>query len=231
MKCERKCINIERTPRHQTSSLLAARGSKVLADDELMQRICEGDHNAFAELVARHTDQFYLLAMRTLGCRPDAEDVVQSAFVKLWQKPNSWDKKKSKFTTWFYRVVLNACHDFTRKHQRNLLMESPVMETLLPSEHSAETVLQERQTENRQQRWLAEAIEKLSKGQRDALNLIVYCELPQKEAAQVLGVSVSAIESLLRRARKSITDYCQSQHLEEQRGLATPPLALQESSL
>ncbi|MBE9531735.1 MAG: sigma-70 family RNA polymerase sigma factor, partial [Proteobacteria bacterium] len=67
-------------------------------------------------LVKRDTPRYYGLAYRTLFNKIDAEEVVQEAFLKLWQKPEAWDRGKgTKFSTWFYRVVANICIDRNRK--------------------------------------------------------------------------------------------------------------------
>lgn len=173
-------------------------------DQQLVVLTTAGNHAAFSELVNRHTSAFFALAFRSLQNAPDAEDVVQTAFVKFWLKPTSWDPEKAKFTTWFYRVVLNACHDLQRRSNRqvNLMSdEFDQFESTLPS--SAEIEAGQHLAWQRQQ--LEQAIQCLPAAQRDALNLAVYCELPQREAAQIMNVSVKAFESLLVRAKRHLT--------------------------
>ena len=176
-----------------------------LSDDDLMPLVASGNHDAFAELVTRHTQRFFLLAFRSLQNKSDAEDVVQSAFVKLWQMPLGWDSSKSQFTTWFYRVIVNACHDFRRKHARVIPLEQSLLESATPQVGCEQSRLEDQQYLRWQQNCVEAAISRLPASQRDALNLVVYCELPQKQAAQVMGVSLKALESLLVRAKKSMT--------------------------
>jgi len=67
-------------------------------------------YDAFSVLVRRHNDRFYALAYRLLRNAQEAEDVVQDCFMKLWHKPYLWrGDKKTRFTTWFYAIVLNEC--------------------------------------------------------------------------------------------------------------------------
>lgn len=176
----------------------------MFSDQQLMQQISEGSHTAFADLVSRHTQRFLNLAYRVLQNMGDAEDIVQTAFIRLWQRPDAWNAHKSQFTTWFYRVVLNACHDFQRKHGRQILMEAADLEPMQNSVSSEEVLLQERQISARKEAFLQAEIAKLPSSQRDALNLVVYCALPQKQAAEVLGISLKALEALLGRARRKL---------------------------
>jgi len=169
-----------------------------------MALVCSGKHDAFAELVARHTDRFFALAFRTLRNSSDAEDIVQNAFIKLWQNPSNWNSDKSQFTTWFYRVVINACHDHMRKHKAMVNVDDDVIEVLAEPTSCEQTSLEKNQTQVQQQQLLGDAIKQLPSSQRDALNLVVYLALPQKEVAEIMGITVKAVESLLVRAKRSV---------------------------
>lgn len=175
-------------------------------DARLVSLIKAGNNDAFAELVARHTDRFFALAYRTLHSRPDAEDVVQTAFLKFWERPHLWSADKSVFTTWFYRVVINACYDHSRKASRSVSEDSSVIEYSLPGVVSTEVLLQDKQDYSWQQYCLQEGMKRLPNSQRDAINLVVYSKLPQKQAAEVMGVSLKALESLLVRAKRSLAN-------------------------
>ena len=178
---------------------------KNLSDVELVALIVEGDHDAFSEIVAKHTDRFFALAFRTLHNKSDAEDVVQTAFIKFWQKPQSWNSDKSQFTTWFYRVVINACHDHHRKQKRNVDIDEKIFDNILEPIDSEQTLLEQHQHDCQRKKLLEFAISKLPASQKDALNLVVYSELPQKQAAEIMNISLKALESLLVRAKRSMT--------------------------
>ena len=177
-----------------------------IADEDLMPLVVAGNHSAFSEIVERHTDRFYSLAFRSLQNQSDAEDVVQAAFVKLWQRPHAWDGSKSKFTTWFYRVVLNACHDHRRKFKHKVEVDDEELAVLLQATDSEQKNLEQKQSEKWRQDCLEYAIMQLSSSQRDALNLVVYSGLPQKHAAEIMGISIKAIESHLHRAKQSLRE-------------------------
>jgi RNA polymerase sigma-70 factor (ECF subfamily) len=186
-----------------------------LSDGELSVLIRQGNHDAFAELVRRHTQCFFALAFRTLQNKSDAEDVVQSCFLKFWQRPHLWQEGKSKFTTWFYRVVINACYDLQRQKPNHNDVSVDTFESLMPRSASEETIASDKQNHIVRQRQVEIAMSKLLKTQRDAINLVVYCELPQRQAAEVLGISVKALESLLIRAKRNLTKTVQEHLLTE----------------
>lgn len=168
-------------------------------DESLMLRIKSGDQQAFSELVKRHTERFYALAYRTCGDQNIAEDIVQEAFLKLWRKPQSWkDGKGAKFTTWFYRVVINQAYDFGRKKKAEYGTEH--LERFADDKDGAYKMLERSQEQQR----LEYAIQALPDRQKAALNLCFYEGFSNKEAAQIMGVGVKALESLLMRAKKAL---------------------------
>ncbi len=179
------------------------------SDSELANLIVQGNESAFAELVIRHTDRFFLLAYRTLHNQSDAEDVVQSAFIKFWQQPRLWNADKSKFTTWFYRVIINACHDVQRKSAKQRSLEYSLTDQSDVFVGSEESGFDQRQSDAWRKQCVESAFRSLPASQRDALNLVVYCEIAQKEAADILGIKLKALESTLHRAKKNLASYVQ----------------------
>jgi RNA polymerase sigma-70 factor (ECF subfamily) len=173
-------------------------------DGELVHLIRQGSHEAFTEIVGRHTQRFFALAFRTLQNKSDAEDVVQACFIKFWQRPQLWQEGKSQFTTWFYRVVINACRDLQRRSPKLAYESIDDLDALLPRTQSEELLAEEIQNQTNRQRYVELALSKLIESQREAINLVVYCELPQRQAAEILGLSVKALESLLIRAKRNL---------------------------
>jgi RNA polymerase sigma-70 factor, ECF subfamily len=171
-------------------------------DELLMSRIRGGDHSAFSILVRRHSKMFYAAAYRMCGDAQGSEDTVQEAFLKLWQKPDAWDPAKgTKFTTWFYRVVTNLAIDRQRREKKKYV-NPDVMNVIPDRAPDAEQKLRVGEEEE----ILERAIAALPERQRTALNLCVYEGLSNKEAADVLGVGVKALESLLMRAKAGLRD-------------------------
>lgn len=176
------------------------------SDEALMERIQRGERSAFADLVQRHTNRFYRLAYRMTAAKDDAEDIVQQAFLKLWEDPQKWKRaKKSKFTTWFYRVVVNLCLDANKKKRPQHLERNGQLSD--GKQHaSAETQLMQK----RQQQWLEQSLAELPARQQVALNLCFYEGLSNREAAEVMGLRIKALESLLMRAKQQLKTKAQT---------------------
>ena len=185
--------------------------TEIKSDLELAELVRQGSHGAFGELVARYTDRFFALAYRTLQNQRDAEDVVQAAFIKFWQRPELWDAGQSKFTTWFYRVIVNACHDLHRKAATQRSYELTLAESPSLFVASEEVSMTMRQSAEWRKKCVESGIQALPVAQRDALNLVIYCEIAQKDAADILGITLKALESTLFRAKKNLSKYVQDQ--------------------
>ena len=172
--------------------------TKEYTDEVLMGKIKSGDGEAFSMLVVRHTKKYYSLAYRMLSSREEAEDTVQEAFLNLWTNPGGWDSgRKSKFTTWFYRVVANACIDRKRKNA-----PLPIDEGFDPPDLSAgaEEVIEVKERKEN----IDACIGELPESQQTALALCFYEGVSNRDAAEIMGVSVKALESLLMRAKASL---------------------------
>jgi RNA polymerase sigma-70 factor (ECF subfamily) len=168
-----------------------------LKDEELMGLVAKGQRMAFDQLVRRHMPRACAVARRVNGNPAEAEDVVQEAFTRLWIKAPSWDPGKAKFTTWFYRIVVNAGIDQRRARKPSSDSE---METIADTGPDAET----RSIMDDERAQLEAAIARLPEKQR---LVIVFCyqkEMTNREAAEILGMNIKALEGLLVRARKAL---------------------------
>lgn len=197
--------------RKREKSAAKARASKDLksvsvpktdTDETLMALVRDHQsHQAYAELVGRHSQRFYAVAYRQCGSQDEAEDSVQDAFIKLWSKPAIWkDGGNAKFTTWFYRIVVNATIDRMRK-RKNHDGDDKIAHL---ADHTPRA--DDQLHEDQQAVALERAIQNLPERQKTALNLCVYEELSNKEAAAIMDVSVKGLESLLMRAKKTLKD-------------------------
>lgn len=169
-------------------------------DHELLALTQDGNGQAFAVLVERHTERFYRLAFRYLQNKEAAEDMVQDAFLKLWEDPRKWQAdKNSKFTTWFYRVVVNLCLDW-QKRKRPLALNEDM--PLIDDRESADQAMIHRQ----EQRVLEKEIAALPERQRTALNLCFDEGLSNHDAADAMGVNLKALQSLIMRAKTTLKE-------------------------
>jgi RNA polymerase sigma-70 factor (ECF subfamily) len=167
-------------------------------DHELLALVQDGSRQAFAALVERHTERFYRLAYRYLQNKEAAEDVVQDAFVKLWESPGLWQpERNSKFTTWFYRIVVNLCLDVRKKKKPEALDNTDVLSD--DREPMDETMMRAQE-----QKIMEKEIAALPERQRTALNLCFDEGLTNQEAAQVMGINLKALQSLIMRAKTTL---------------------------
>lgn len=183
-------------------------------DAQLMQRIATGDQRALRDLMQRHLGRTVRLAARILGSTGAAEDVAQEAFVRVWKHAGNWEdpaQAGAKFTTWLYRIVLNLCIDEKRKRSFADIDAIPERADETPD---AEANMQRREKSQR----VKAALDTLPERQRAAFVLCFYEDYSNKDAADMLGISVKAIESLLVRARRSLRDLLQDEEENRRRG-------------
>jgi RNA polymerase sigma-70 factor (ECF subfamily) len=171
-----------------------------LDDESLIRQIQTGSRDAFAALVNRHSNRFYRIAYRLVSHKEDAEDIVQEAFLKLWYRPELWNpSKRAKFTTWFYKVVINLCLDHKRKKKPLDLPEGIEFVDANPGQEALLDAYQ-------RQFMLERFIHELPERQQLAINLCFYEGLSNNEAAEIIGIKLKALQSLIMRAKTALKD-------------------------
>lgn len=177
------------------------------SDEQLAEWSAMGRIDAFDQLVTRHHARFYRLAYRILFSKEDAEELVQDAFLKLWSgKARFKDAYKTRFTTWFTRIVVNQARDVLRKRQKR---KHAALEDTVLSVDAVQSLNLERQEEDET---VAHAVKQLPDRQRMAVALFYYSDLPQKQAAEMMNVSSKAFESLLSRAKNTLRQSMRHAH-------------------
>ena len=166
------------------------------SDESLVVAVGKRDERALKLLLDRHRGWAARFAERLTGDPQTAEEVVQTAFLRLWNRADRWEGR-SRFTTWFYRVLHNLSVDELRRKRIafEVLDESQEDSTRSPMEQ-----VQSEQTSLRVRR----AVLALPQRQRSAIVLSHYEGCSQAEAASIMGVSESALESLLVRGRATL---------------------------
>jgi RNA polymerase sigma-70 factor (ECF subfamily) len=185
-----------------TAHLRAARGKGRLRavedpDGDLVVRAGRGDAAAAQALVARKLPRILALAHRMLGDAAEAEDVAQEALLRAWRNAPGWTPGRARFDTWLHRVALNLCYDRLRR-RRELPTEQPPEQ--IDGGFAPDRGLQAADVGRR----VEAALLRLPPRQREAVVLCHYQELGNVEAAELMGVSVEALESLLSRGRRSL---------------------------
>ena len=166
-------------------------------DDDLIRRVGRGEPAACQALVARKLPRLLALARRMLGDPVEAEDVTQEAFLRAWKQAPTWKPGTARFDTWLHRVTLNLCYDRLRKRRETPMAEPPDRPDPGPApDRGLEASELGAQVDR--------ALQALPDRQREAIVLCHYQELSNIEAADLMGVSVEAMESLLSRGRRAL---------------------------
>ena len=166
------------------------------SDEDLVRAANQGDAQAFSALVGRHYDLIHRLAYRSLGNRTDAEDLAQDICTALPHKLASF-RGEARFTTWLYRIVLNAATDRLRKRK---------------SRHRAFNgwgqLEQMKQAENQERsgelQWLRRAMTRLPEDLRQTVALVLGEDLSHAEAARALDISEGTVSWRMSEVRKTL---------------------------
>jgi len=167
------------------------------SDEELCKRIAARDADAFELMVDRHQARAYRLASSILGNEADARDVSQDAFIRLYESAGQFDGR-SRFSTWFYRILVNLCIDHQRRNRwwRRLAPLATPGAGSDPNENerafdppSSESGPEDEAMLKQSIRRLRPALEKLSPRQRAAVLLQTQEGFTSREIGEVLKCS------------------------------------------
>jgi RNA polymerase sigma-70 factor (ECF subfamily) len=167
-----------------------------LGDAELLARHVSGDPDAFGDLLARHRDRMWAVALRTLGNPEDAADALQDAMLSAYRGASGF-RGNSAVTTWLHRIVVNACLDFVRR--RSVRPTQP-----LPDEPAAPAtdVIGDRETALA----VTAALRTLPAEQSAAVVLVDIEGFSVDEASAILGVPSGTVKSRCARARARLAE-------------------------
>jgi RNA polymerase sigma-70 factor (ECF subfamily) len=177
-----------------------------LKDESLLiHEALQGDSAAFGDLVRRYQDRLYSAVVHIIGCRVEAEDVVQDAFVQAFVNLKSF-KHNSKFYTWLYRIAFNVSISHRRRRKPRLSVDQtreatgdePLDDRSSPS-HPLEVA--------EQQEKLQQAMQRLTEDHRTIIVLRHLDEMSYEDIAEVLEISVGTVRSRLHRAREQLLEH------------------------
>lgn len=162
----------------------------------LVARAAGGDRAAFAELVSAHYDMIYRTAYKWCRSAPDAEDVAQEVCVKLAGVLKSYDGRAA-FSSWLYRITLNAVRDMQRKRSRETRRADALAEVApdaAPADQEDDMATSE----------LWQAVMALPEKQRDAVMLVYSEEMSHAEAGEVMGCKPNTVAWHIHEAKKAL---------------------------
>ncbi len=175
-----------------------------LTDLQLIDQICNGDQKSFEILIGRYSDKAFSLALRLTRNQQDAEEVLQDVFVTVYRKIAGFERKSS-FSSWLYRVTVNASLMKLRKSKHDPIV---LVEEILPHvsnatiDRNAEVSATDHiAIRNQIAEVLEQAIGKLPEEYRPVFVLRDVDGLTSKEVGKMLNLSIPAVKSRLHRSR------------------------------
>lgn len=177
---------------------MALKDAKRNADAKALAAFVAGQEGAAEALTSLFAPQAYALALRMLGDRYEAEDIAQEAMMKLWKIAPQWQAGRARISTWLYRVTANLCTDRLRKRGRMRPVED-AGDPADPAPGAAEGMQQASRSAA-----LSAALLTLPANQRLAVTLRHLEERGNPEIAEIMGLSVEAVESLIARGKRGL---------------------------
>ncbi len=166
-------------------------------DLSIIARVSRGETSAFSELVAKYKIPVWSLVRRYSWNSPESEDICQEVFLNLWNALPGF-KGHSRFFTWFYRVIINTCHNHARKPESKFSAINSGGTEQLPD-------LRENPLARAEQSDLSEkarkAIAELPEALKDAMVFRDVEGLSYAEISEILGVSEGTVKSRIHNAR------------------------------
>jgi len=179
------------------------------SDEELMMKCLNGDMSAFELLVMRYKDLIINFIYRSIGDYHRAEELSQETFLRVFKSASRYEPK-CQFKNWIYLIATNLCRNEIRNRQRR---NTVFFDDLVPEDEDVNYSslmmdvrnLPDELYEKKEQRQLIQqTINRLPENQRTALLLVTYQNMRYEEIAEVLDCSVSAVKSLIHRARQTM---------------------------
>lgn len=167
------------------------------ADEELLEDFLRGDREAFDQLVRRHEDAVFAVALRLMGQRADALDAVQETFVAVFRKAHSF-RGDAAFSTWLHRIAINACKDLIRKRGRFSFGSDEPPDAPDPAGDVSSKVVAHVD--------LATALAGLPEEQRVAVVMFDLGGIPYEEIARETSTNIGTVKSRISRGRRALAE-------------------------
>jgi RNA polymerase sigma factor (sigma-70 family) len=178
-----------------------------MTDQQLIGRVRGGETRLFGELVQRYQDPVFGMALRFLGCRGEAEDAAQEAFLRAYRGLDGF-KGDAKFSTWLYRITYNLCTDWVRRNRRaggRAVAIEEAGEVADRRVNLEEGILESETRDN-----VRRALDGLDERYRGVVVLLYYQKMSYEQIAAVLDLPLKTVETRLYRARKLLRESLES---------------------
>lgn len=167
-------------------------------DEALLVAYANGDPDAGRDLALRLAPRVLAQAARLLADRAEAEDVTQEVMIRLWKIAPEWRQGEARVTTWLYRVTANLCTDRLRRRRRSVPLDA------VAEPEDRQEPVSDRMMSTSRMRALADALGALPERQAQAVALRHLEGLGNPEIAEIMDISVEAVESLTARGKRAL---------------------------
>ncbi len=180
-----------------------------MTDNEIINQIIEGNSNLFHLFIDRYQSMVFRTCMGFLHNKDDADDLTQEIFIQAYQSLSSF-KGNSSFSTWIYRIAVNASLNKLRKTSKSYLFQR--LDKLFGSEKGNDFSFTDSENpenmliKDEHKQWVQKALKSLPENQRTAIVLSKYDDLPQKEIAEIMNTTEGAVEALIQRAKSNLRE-------------------------
>jgi RNA polymerase sigma-70 factor (ECF subfamily) len=187
--------------------------STGLNDSEIISRVLQGDHQAYAGLVSRYQNYVFTLVLRMVKTREDAEEVAQDVFVKAYRALADF-RGDARFSTWLYTIVNTTCITFLRKKklETHSLDNDSVFELADSQDSGFRANLVEQKS---RQAMVNQAISLLSEDDAQVITLFYKAEQSLDEIAKILGIEQNTAKVRLHRARARLKEKMETNFAQE----------------
>jgi RNA polymerase sigma-70 factor (ECF subfamily) len=189
---------------------------------ELIRRAQSGERDALEQLVISQKQYIYSIAMTIFHNTDDAEDLTQTAFIRLFRSIHQYNGD-SKFTTWLYRLVINLGRDELRARRRKVPIINPIATdddeldpVTLISDTNIERDPQASLEQNETRRILVEALAQLDDQYRLTLTMLYFDDMKYADIADILEIPLNTVKSHIRRGKERLREILAGQHIDEQ---------------
>jgi len=178
-------------------------------DVELLQRIAAGDREAFATFYDKHSTLMFSVAVRVLNDQTEAQDVLQEAFVQIWEKAGNFNPDLGKASSWAATMTRNKAIDRIRASQRRSRLNDEAGAEMAISQE-ADASVNEAVHGHDKAKAIQSAIVELPADQRRAIELAYFSGLTQNEISEKLHEPLGTVKARIRRGLLKLRDQLES---------------------
>lgn len=180
-----------------------------MTDHEVIAMILRGNPDKYRVLVDKYQTMVFRACIGFLHSKDDADDLTQEVFIQAYHSLKNF-KGEAAFSTWIYRIAINASLNRMLKNSRNPILnrldslfvvgKERVISLTAYDTEDPESIL----IKNEKSKWIQVALDSLPENQRTAIVLSKYDDLPQKEIAEIMKTTEGAVEALIQRAKSNL---------------------------